>query len=393
MIKKIIVFSVLSTSLGVFSQSGINTESPNLLSQLEISSNNKGVLIPRVALVDITNSMPISENAATVPNSLLVYNTTTTAALNPGYYFWLNLRWNKLVTTSEINILSANDGVVYTNNNFSLGGNLANNVNINTNSKSLMIQGNTENAFAVDGATFSVDGANHNVGIGTTKPKGKLNVVGDVFIEGTQTLANARALVIDNTGKVGTAASIPAKVLFVQSEIETNYSGAQVTSINAGDPIVVSWSSSEIITNNIMDFSTVDNSFVVKEDGFYEVSGFLNYNPNSTFPTYFPEARNYDREHTIAGVNGTVQVQIKGTTNWIDLASARVLFAGAAVQGTASTIVIPPAVRNLKKGDKVRMIFKRPAATFGLSHGSSGSPSITVPSGILFSKGMKIIGL
>lgn len=56
-----------------FSQIGINTTVPNQSAMLDIVSNNKGVLVPRIALSSRTD-------AATIPSpatGLIIYNTIT----------------------------------------------------------------------------------------------------------------------------------------------------------------------------------------------------------------------------------------------------------------------------------------------------------------------------
>lgn len=233
-----------------------------------------------------------------------------------------------------------------------------------------------------------------NFNIGNTTKNANLNVAGEVIIEKTEPLLNAKTLVIDHTGKVGIAPVIPstetvAKVMFAQSEARTDYTTTvDVNLINSGNPFVVKWLTDEIVVNNVVDFTVSDNSFSIKDDGVYEVSGFLNYNPNATTPATYTTTI----EQATAAVNVTIQVQKTGTNTWIDLASVRYLFVGPNVQGTA-TIVIPPAIMTFKKADKIRMIFKRPSSTFGLSHGIFGSPCIAIPEGVLFSKGIKILRL
>lgn len=72
-----------------FSQVGINTVTPHESSMLEISANDKGLLIPRVRLRNTTD-------VVTIPNparSLLVYNLTEGAGIQEGFYFWDGLRW------------------------------------------------------------------------------------------------------------------------------------------------------------------------------------------------------------------------------------------------------------------------------------------------------------
>lgn len=87
--KNLIVLLVLLCSIGVSAQvkiGGADGE-PSASSMLEVESNNKGVLIPRIALTAIDQKLDSNiENA----NSLLIYNTATVAAqgIVPGYYYW-----------------------------------------------------------------------------------------------------------------------------------------------------------------------------------------------------------------------------------------------------------------------------------------------------------------
>lgn len=56
---------------------------------LDVDFNNKGVLIPRVALTQTTNAGPITAPV----NALLVYNTATVNDVTPGFYYWFNGEW------------------------------------------------------------------------------------------------------------------------------------------------------------------------------------------------------------------------------------------------------------------------------------------------------------
>ncbi|MEK6495231.1 hypothetical protein [Myroides odoratimimus] len=61
---------------------------------LDIGATDKGLLIPRVALTGETDATTIKGAAP----SLLVFNTATAGGLKPGYYFWLDNKWNALVS-------------------------------------------------------------------------------------------------------------------------------------------------------------------------------------------------------------------------------------------------------------------------------------------------------
>ena len=95
-------------------QVGIGTTTPNPSAQLDVTVENqqdkKGVLIPRVALQDITVMDPIVNNGA-LPNGLLVFNTATVGTdVVPGYYYWYDNRWYRIVNSQNVNT-SAN--VIY----------------------------------------------------------------------------------------------------------------------------------------------------------------------------------------------------------------------------------------------------------------------------------------
>jgi hypothetical protein len=98
---------------------GINTI-PNASAKLHINSNNKGLLIPNVALTAANVAAPV----AAPSTSLFVYNTATAGAfpndVYPGYYYWDGARWDRMVdnnisvwVTNPIN-LNANTRVTMT---------------------------------------------------------------------------------------------------------------------------------------------------------------------------------------------------------------------------------------------------------------------------------------
>src|SRR5690554_4867029 len=126
--KKTILLSMLlfGATVTMNAQTGIGTAQPNQSAQLDITSSDKGVLIPRIALTSATQQLQ-----TTVANqtSLLIYNTATVAAesLTPGYYYWDSNKWNRIVKDDEVPATvntTANNGLTKTGNNIALGGNL-----------------------------------------------------------------------------------------------------------------------------------------------------------------------------------------------------------------------------------------------------------------------------
>src|SRR5690606_24556191 len=86
-------------------QVGIGTLTPNQSTQLDVVSQNKGILIPRVELQNISDTTTISNGNI---NSLLVFNTNTTTELLPGYYYWLDNRWMRITNAEDVIALDTN---------------------------------------------------------------------------------------------------------------------------------------------------------------------------------------------------------------------------------------------------------------------------------------------
>ena len=117
---KLIFSAFFAGVLSAYSQSqvGIGTRTPNASSQLEIVSNNKGVLFPQVSLTSTTDNITITQGNV---NSLFVYNTNTQNDITPGYYYWLNNKWLRFVNNADI---AAESGVELHENKVKLGGDL-----------------------------------------------------------------------------------------------------------------------------------------------------------------------------------------------------------------------------------------------------------------------------
>lgn len=98
---KVFLIVIILFFCNSYSQVGIGTLTPSNSAQLDVIANNKGVLIPRVSLTSITDATTISNGNV---ESLLVYNNNTTANLTPGYYYWYNNHWNKMLTATDISL-------------------------------------------------------------------------------------------------------------------------------------------------------------------------------------------------------------------------------------------------------------------------------------------------
>lgn len=90
-------FFIINLSLA---QVGIGTSTPNSNAALEISSTNKGMLLPEYSLT----SLFISIKTGTTPsNGLLIYNNTNSPGIPKGIYYWMDDRWVRLNIYNETN--------------------------------------------------------------------------------------------------------------------------------------------------------------------------------------------------------------------------------------------------------------------------------------------------
>ena len=111
----IVTFSFFELAVA---QVGIGTPTPESSAQLDVVSEDKGILIPRVKLESTTDDTTISSGNV---NSLLVFNTETNADMMPGYYYWYDGSWRKIADTADelgetiTTLIEESDGVyVYT---------------------------------------------------------------------------------------------------------------------------------------------------------------------------------------------------------------------------------------------------------------------------------------
>lgn len=98
---KNILTVILTLLSGTFSygQVGIGTNTPDASSILDLSSANKGILIPRVALNSNTDVTTIPLPAP----GLLIYNTGVAALTTKGFMYWNGNEWRTLNNSSTVN--------------------------------------------------------------------------------------------------------------------------------------------------------------------------------------------------------------------------------------------------------------------------------------------------
>ncbi len=181
-IKNIVLICCIGINTIIYSQNiSINRSgtAPNPSAMLDLSSTDKGVLIPRVALNSTTDNTTI-QNPAT---SLIVYNTQLVNNVNPGFYYWDGLKWVPLGFTNTGNVwglagnyntisgthyIGTSDAkpLVFKTNNISSGKiDLNGNVAFGFRSLQSNTSGTNNAAYGVESLNSNTTGSN-NIGIG-----------------------------------------------------------------------------------------------------------------------------------------------------------------------------------------------------------------------------------
>ncbi|SHE42427.1 hypothetical protein [Chryseobacterium takakiae] len=119
--KVIAVFILLFKFSYSFTQVGIGTTTPANSSILDITSGNKGILIPRITLLSTTDVTTISSPA----EGLLIWNNGLGGVSPSGFYFWSNSKWNQIATVSTV-LPSSGNWSTSGNNAGNYGGNATN---------------------------------------------------------------------------------------------------------------------------------------------------------------------------------------------------------------------------------------------------------------------------
>lgn len=353
-----------------------------------VTSKTGGLLLPRVKLIDKNTLQPFiatndelwnekeTNKIREIHAGLMVYNLSITSELEQGIYVWDGAKWMITKTT-----------IAPTDNNWSLKGNTGTITGTNflgtTDAQGLAFKTNNTERMRIT--------STGNVGIGTTTPSASLHVEGDMKLKNTPAYTSANVMVVDNNGNVGVAApEAPiSKGLYAQSPTYQNIAGTALVTLNAGDPIVVTWAASDVQTFGGLLTRNADHSFTFNDKALCEVSGYINYQPNATPPPTY--SSNYSEY--VAAVNVIIQYATASAPNtWLTLTGARHLYPGATAGGPIQSVLVPAAIRTFQKNDKIRMVVKRPSATFGLAHGTYGVnySAINVPTGSTYCKSLKV---
>jgi len=331
------------------------------------ANSTLGVNLPRVSLIAIDQLEPCAETSTANNKAhagLVVYNTTdnseTDNTLAPGIYYWDGAHWR-----AGMRVISRGYGPWYQVDDPTLPS-----YEVTTDSYL--------NAKAVVGGTDVINDAT-------------LSVHGGLSVTDTPIISNATALVVDTDGKIGTAASIPAKVAFIQSSASTYLTASDINSMNSQNRYTVPWLSSDVITNNNVLTYNSDNTFTINTSGIYEVSGYSNFSLNLT------DTENSSKYTFLVLVS--LQYLKSGETTWVDISSARYqswpsAASGQNVQSLTYYYPYPATIYTFNTGDKIRITITNPSpiASYKWIIGA-GLPFISPATGGKYSRGFKVQAL
>lgn len=210
--KIILLLSFLACSCNIIAQVGIDTTAPvatlDVLGKVATTTVPDGIVAPRISKQQLAAKTAGTYGAAQTAAVVFVNDITVPTGTIPsvaqvvevtaiGYYYFNGTIWKAIGGTPTV------DTSIYLNNG-TLGGNRI----VTQGPSTLTFNASAVNAFSVDGTSFSVDAANHRVGIGTAAPQRPLHVnanTGPVRFENLATLAAGTAssgLVIDANGDI-----------------------------------------------------------------------------------------------------------------------------------------------------------------------------------------------
>ncbi|NER12698.1 hypothetical protein GWK08_04545 [Leptobacterium flavescens] len=93
--KVLLILLIISISENLNAQVGIGTSAPK--AALDINSPNQGILLPRVSLNSLTDTVTVqSPEGETPEESTLVYNDGNGSLTDKGFYYWNGTSWEKL---------------------------------------------------------------------------------------------------------------------------------------------------------------------------------------------------------------------------------------------------------------------------------------------------------
>ncbi|AUC78070.1 hypothetical protein CW736_00960 [Nonlabens sp. MB-3u-79] len=228
---------LLLLSIALNAQVGINTAVPDTSSMLDISSFDKGILIPRLELQSTTDVTSIVDPA----NSLLVFNLVAVNDVSVGYYYWSTplSKWIKIIDQQD---QSTKFGTLF-----------ATFVSTKTQVQTDILNGPIVFNYASTNRYNTIEGASLS-GNDLTLPPGDYIVESSVYIASGSFDYILRINTVQN-GLIGTMASVKTQIEIVQQK--------------------------QIAVFTTTETSTVD--FIATDSSGEDINGFIDVNPDLSY--------------------------------------------------------------------------------------------------------------
>lgn len=139
----------------IYAQIGIGLPNPDQSAMLHVSSKDKGVLLPGIALNSSTDNITVPSPA----DGLIVWNNGNGNLKDTGFYYWYDAKWNKLSTNSGETIKGTGEGWNLTGDNAGNYGGANTNLSLGTKTRDDLI-------FKVNSSTAGRLGVDNSVSLG-----------------------------------------------------------------------------------------------------------------------------------------------------------------------------------------------------------------------------------
>ena len=194
---------------------GDNATTINSASLLELETTNKGFVLPRVSITDVSSSSPLNAGLLT---GTVVYNTnsSTTGGSGTGIYYWNGSTWNFLANTT------------ITGNYWSLLGNSGTSASSNfigtTDAIDFVARTNNVERMRILGAANGSSKAGW-IGMGIAIPRSALDVAGNYSGKNVITIQNTSTTGYSSVDMLDNAGNLAATFGFANSGTGTSFSG------------------------------------------------------------------------------------------------------------------------------------------------------------------------
>ncbi|HLP62911.1 tail fiber domain-containing protein [Flavobacterium sp.] len=231
--KRILLLQLFLITAFGFAQVGVNTTTPDPSSMLDISATNKGVLVPRVSLPNVTTTQLDGTNTAAT--GLLIWNTNaaTTGGNGVGFYYFNGTQWMPITQTSttdhdiyEVGGTIAPDAITdnkYTQGSLTIGTNTAATGVLDVDNATKTTSVDVNNTFATNPIGIDVNLTSNAAGKTGIKTQfnGTAATGNNSFIQNTDNMVGNTNRTAINNDFSGTSSSISTSITGLKNDFKS----------------------------------------------------------------------------------------------------------------------------------------------------------------------------